>query len=435
MAVLAGIPAGARAEVTIRRPDSAKQWPPGTDLIPFELRNGLILVRATLFSPSGRETTGLLVVDTGAPALALAVGVWNALNVDTLEVSWGYVQRVRRTLTGMVMGSARLEDLAVGSVIADSVLGEGVIGLFAPGSYEDRAVVFDYQGRQLAVVNRRLAMVAADTTAPPRGTNLGKFARIRRSRSCYSGILGAGAVPLPFRLFQGSRILVTAQVTEPAYGWRSQPLTLLFDTGASACAVFEDVMVERVRPPSRWLRQAGISFHTVLGSFSADAMLFPGLCLTDASPPLEEDYVAASVMPRHSLPDIQGELPDPIHGLVGSTFLARYRIVLDYDNQVLWLESQGDAEGRTVDRPQLGLHLGQLWGEMRVVGVETGSPAAEGGIRPGDVLISIDHAPVGDLDPEAAEKLLEGARGSEVVLALRRDRLERVHRLKRRDRP
>jgi hypothetical protein len=428
---LAGIPAGTRADVTIRRPESARSWPAGTDLIPFEFREGLILVRATLVSPSGRDTTGLLVVDTGAPTLALGVSVWNALNVDTLEVSWGYVQRIRRTLSGLVMGSARMNNLAVGGVIADSVLGEGVIGLFAPGVYEDRAVVFDYEGRQLAIVNHRLAVVAADTTPPPRGTDLRKLARIHRSRSSYSGILGAGAVPLPFHLYQGSRIVVTAQVTEPAYGWRSQPLTLLFDTGASACAVFEDVLAERVRPPSRWPHQTGIPFHTVLGSFSGDALLLPRLCLTEASPPVEQDYVAAGVMSRHSLPDIQGELPNPIHGLVGSTFLARYRIVLDYGNEVLWLEGRGGPQGRTPGRAPLGLHLGRLWGGIRAVGVDAGSPAEEAGIRPGDILVSIDHAPVGDLGAEAAEKLLEGAPGSDVVLAVRRDRLERVYRLKR----
>lgn len=431
LAALAGVPANARAEVTLRRAPGAPSWPPGTDLIPFELRDGNILVRARLLSPSGRDTTGLLVVDTGAPDLALSVSVWNMLNVDSLEIGMGYARRIRRTLTRLELGSARLNDVEVGGVIADSVLGPGVIGLFAPSLYEDRAVVFDYERRQLAVVEQRLIVVAADTTASPRGTDLGKVARIRRSRSRYAGILGVGAGPLPFRRFQGGRILVTAQITEPAYGWRSQPLTLLLDTGASACAVFEDAMAERVRPPARWPRQADVLFRTVLGTFREDATLLPRLCLIDASPPLEQDFVGASVTSRRSLPDIQGELPDPVHGLLGSTFLARYRIVLDYGNDILWLEPRPGPQGPSAGPAPLGLHLARLWGEMRAVGVEPGSPAAEAGIRPGDVVVSIDHAPVGDLESEAAGRLLKGPPGSEVVLALRRDRLERVYRLKR----
>jgi hypothetical protein len=428
---LAGMPASARAEVTIVRPEGARSWPPGTDLIPFEFRDGLILVRATLFSPSGRDTSGLLVVDTGAPELALGVSVWNALNVDTLEVTWGFVQRVRRTLTGLEMGSGRIDNLPVGGVIADSVLGPGVMGLFAPDVYEDRAVVIDYQSQQLAIVNQRLTVVAADTTAPPHGADLGRLARIRRSRSCYAGILGASAVPLPFRLFRGGRILVGAQVVEPAGRWRSQPLTLLFDTGASACAVFEDAMAERVRPPAHWPRQADVPLRTVLGSFLEDATLLPRLCLIDGSAPVEQDYVTAGVMARHSLPDIQGELPDPIHGLVGNTFLARYRIVLDYGNRILWLEPRAGRQARTTRRSQLGLHLGRVGGELRALDVEAGSPAAAAGVRPGDVVVSIDHAPVDHLEPEAAERLLQGTPGSEVVLALRRDRLQRIYRLKR----
>ena len=169
----------------------------------------------------------------------------------------------------------------------------------------------------------------------------------------------------------------------------------------------------------------------MLGTFREAATLLPRLCLIDALPPLEQDYVATGVTSRRSLPDIQGELPDPVHGLLGSTFLARYRIVLDYGNDVLWLEPRRGPQGPSASPAPLGLHLARLWGEMRAVGVEPGSPAAEAGIRPGDVVVSIDHAPVGDLESEAAERLLKGPPGSEVVLALRRDRLDRVYRLKR----
>jgi PDZ domain-containing protein len=431
LVALAGVPGAARAEVSPHRPPSAPSWPPGTDLIPFELRDGLILVRARLLSPSGRDTSGWLVVDTGAPELALGVSVWNMLNLDTLEVGLSYARLIRRTIAEIELGPGRLNDIEASSVIADSILNPGVLGLFAPSLYEDRAVVFDYENRRLAVVNQRLTVVAPDTAPSPRGSDLGKIARIRRSRSRYAGIIGAGAAPLPFRRFQGGRILVTALVIEPGYGWRSQPLTLLFDTGSSACAVFKEVMAERVRPPARWPLQTEVPFRTVLGVFREDATLLPRLSLTDATPPVEQDHVATGVMSRRSLPDIQGELPDPIHGLLGSSFLARYRIVLDYDNAILWLEPRRGPQGPATGRAPLGLHLRRLWGEMRAVGVEPGSPAAEAGIRPGDVVVSIDHAPLRDLGSEAAEKLLRGPPGTEVVITLRRDRMDRVYRLKR----
>ncbi|MGH7731306.1 MAG: hypothetical protein ACRENJ_08660, partial [Candidatus Eiseniibacteriota bacterium] len=121
----------------------------------------------------------------------------------------------------------------------------------------------------------------------------------------------------------------------------------------------------------------------MLGSFRDDATLLPRLVLTEASAALEQDHVATHVTSRHQLPDLQGELPDPIHGLLGSSFLARYRIVLDYGNEVLWLKPRRDVGERPAGRWPLGLRLGRLWGEMRALEIEPGSRAAAAGIRPG----------------------------------------------------
>jgi PDZ domain-containing protein len=433
-AVLSSVVVPGQAAITMRSRADAHSWPVGTDVVPFEFRDGLVLVRAALFSPSGRDTAGLLIMDTGAPDLALTAGVWNALNVDTVAVSWGYVQRIQRTLTALEMGSARVEHLTVGGVLVDSVLDRGVLGLFAPSFYEDRAVVIDYESRTLAVVNRRLTLVGNNLAASP-GGGLGRLARIRRSRAQYDAILKASAVPLTFRRFKGGRIVVTTQVTEPAYAWRSQPLTLLLDTGASSCVIFEDAMSELVRPPSRWPVQHDVPVRTVLGRFNEDATLLPRLLLGDGSTTVEEDHVTTGVAARRSLPDIQGELPDPIHGLLGNTFLARFRIVLDYGNDVLWLEPRPKPSARSSDGIQVGLTLERLWGELRVVAVVRGSAAQEAGVRAGDVVVAIDHAPMNDIDAADAEARLRGEPGSAVVLALRRDRLERVYTLARRGRP
>jgi len=424
----------AQAAITIRSRADAQSWPAGTDVVPFEFRDGLILVRTALFSPSGRDTTGLLIMDTGAPDLAVTAGVWNALNVDTVEVSWGYVQRIKRSLTALEMGSARVEHLMVGGVLVDSVLDQGVLGLFAPSFYEDRAVVIDYESRTLAVVNRRLIMVGNDAPASPSSGGLGRLARIRRSRAQYEAILKGSAVPLTFRRFKGGRIVVTAQVTEPDYGWRSQPLTLLLDTGASACVIFEDAMAQLVRPPSRWPVHHDVPVRTVLGRFNEDATLLPRLVLGDGSAAMEEDLVATGVASRRTLPDIQGELPDPIHGLLGNSFLGRFRMVLDYGNDVLWLEPRPRPSARSFDGIQVGLRLERLWGEMRVVTVVPGSAAQEAGVRAGDVVVGIDHAPVEDVDAADSERRLRGEPGTPVVLALRRDRLERLYTLTRRGR-
>jgi len=59
-------------------------------------------------------------------------------------------------------------------------------------------------------------------------------------------------------------------------------------------------------------------------------------------------------------------------------------------------------------------------GQLKVISPEDGSPAAAAGIKPGDLIFSIDKEPTYDLTLSEAEQKLRGPVGSEVVLNLRR---------------
>src|SRR6201987_152453 len=59
-------------------------------------------------------------------------------------------------------------------------------------------------------------------------------------------------------------------------------------------------------------------------------------------------------------------------------------------------------------------------GQLKVISPQDGSPAAQAGITPGDVIFSIDKEPTYDLTLHEAEQKLRGAAGSEVELTLRR---------------
>jgi len=71
------------------------------------------------------------------------------------------------------------------------------------------------------------------------------------------------------------------------------------------------------------------------------------------------------------------------------------------------------------DAATLGLAVTIESGQLKVVSPEDGSPAARAGIRPGDIIYTIDKEPVYDLTLGEAEQKLRGPAGSEIQLTLR----------------
>ena len=71
------------------------------------------------------------------------------------------------------------------------------------------------------------------------------------------------------------------------------------------------------------------------------------------------------------------------------------------------------------DAGTLGLAVTIQNGQLQVISPEDGSPAARAGIRPGDVIFTIDKEPVYDLALGEVEQKLRGPAGSEVRLVMR----------------
>ena len=72
------------------------------------------------------------------------------------------------------------------------------------------------------------------------------------------------------------------------------------------------------------------------------------------------------------------------------------------------------------DAATLGLVLTIANGQLQVISPQDGSTAAEAGIKPGDVIFTIDKDPAYDMTLGVAEQKLRGPIGSEVQLTLRR---------------
>ncbi len=406
---------------------TAPSWPPGTTVIPFTLRGGLILVRVTLQAPGGRAS-GMFVFDTGAPGLTVSRSVWDALQLDT-----------GRPIDTVDLGDERLTHLSVNGVIPDGILDDEFMGLIGPSLLGDRAIVVDYEDRTLAVVNRSLTLMSRDTSLAG-NWDRASLDRVQRSRARYGAVLPARAAAVPFRMFRGGRMLATARVEETSPAWRSQPLTLLIDTGASACAIFADAADTRVGHVGRWPKYPDMPFRTVLGESRTDLVLLPRLTLPGAIGLVSERAVEASLPSRHALPDIEGELPDPVHGLLGYSFFRRFRLVIDYSDEVLWLSpatpagvASAPASAPATARAATGatgLVLESAWGKTSVAAVTPKSAAAASGVQPGDEVVSIDGTPVTDVDPADAQQLLDDGSGIAVVI-VRRGGMQHVLRLPR----
>src|SRR5205807_2497564 len=72
------------------------------------------------------------------------------------------------------------------------------------------------------------------------------------------------------------------------------------------------------------------------------------------------------------------------------------------------------------NRVGLGLVVTIENGQLKVISPQDGSPAALAGIKPGDLIFSIDKEPTYDLTLGEAEQKLRGPDGSGVELTLRR---------------
>jgi carboxyl-terminal processing protease len=72
------------------------------------------------------------------------------------------------------------------------------------------------------------------------------------------------------------------------------------------------------------------------------------------------------------------------------------------------------------DQADLGLVVTIERGQLHVISPQDGSPAAQAGIKPGDLIFAIDRDPAYDLTLGETEQKLRGPAGSDVELTLRR---------------
>lgn len=418
------------------------RWPSGTEILKFENVEGIILLPGTMSGRLDADTTGPLALDTGAGYLALDLGLARILGLTTSAATAEAVDLAELPLPRLTLGTWTIDQvdpvLTVNGEVVRRVSDRPVLGLIGQRPLSDRAVWIDYREQVVAMIPAGPVPLygepsTADAVPDPRRERAARDSSLARSRTLLSAALSARATPVPFRLVGDGKILVRGAVSDPTPPVYSRPLNLLVDTGATKCVLFENAIETAVQHADRWPALRGLVAPTLIGTAAARIALIPAIEVETARGRLREHAVDVGVM-RSELSDVLSRVThETIHGLIGYSFLKRFRVTVDYPNRVLWLDPIPNyRDDRPLEYCHVGLQLERQRGAVVVMGVVEGSPAARAGVTLGDEVVALDGTSTQGLDLIALTRRMEGPPGRMLTLVIRRDAVERTFRLVRR---
>jgi hypothetical protein len=427
------------------------RWPAGAEVLRFENLEGIVLVRGALRGHAGVDTTGPLALDTGAGYLALDLGLARLLGLADSAGAAESVDIATHPLPRLTLGGWTIDQiepvLTVDAEVLRRVCDRPVLGLIGQKLLRGRAVWIDYREEVVAFIplgpfsdveelTAEGALGRADErylAADSAHAGVAGDSALARSRALLASVLTPRAVPVRFRLVGDGKILVHGVLSDPRPPHYCERLNLLVDTGATKCVLFEDALEPRVEHADAWPTLRGLSAPTLIGTAEARIARVPVMALDAAGGPLRLKAVDAGVL-RSELGQILSRVThETIHGLVGYSFLKRFRVVVDYPDRVLWLDPiPGYRDDRPLEYCHIGLQLERQAGAVIVIGVVTGSPAARAGIARGDELIALDGSPARPLDLITLTRRMEGEPGRTLTLVIRRGAVAHTYRLVRR---
>lgn len=384
--VRATAPAAVRMSIPVERLE-------GAQLLAFSLRMGAL------------DTSGCALLDTGAGFFVLERSL--AARLGHAADTTGGLAVLPAPITGVRFGSAG--ELSAYPAIALDLSGvraaidRNVLALAGAALFREQALIVDPRRDRVELV------------PSPRVADSSSAVRIDQSRDRLRDELDPRAIPVPFELRADDKIVVRATLD------RRTPLCLVLDTGATKLALFGETLrrAGARRPSTRSLR--GLSAPTLYGDATVDFVRVSELTLDDARPPWTERDLDAAWLDSPLADALGRTVGEPVHGLLGDSFLRRFRYVVDYGSRVLWLERLDvGRDQRENEYCTIGVQLHRPEGRTRVAAVARATPAARAGIRAGDELVSVDglsssHATLVDV-----VRALEGEPGTSVRVEWRR---------------
>jgi hypothetical protein len=312
--------------------------------------------------------------------------------------------------------------LVIDSEVIRRVTDKEVLGLLGQQPLSDRALWIDYHAGTAALIPVPAPIAPGDEEPDDAPTD--------RSRAALASTLSTRAMPVPMRMVGDGKALVQVRVSSPKPPRFSRWLSLIVDTGASKTVLFSETLKRGMN--SRWATLRGLTAPTLIGAAEAYLARIPALEVRGPSNARVGGIDVAVIESGLSsmLSRVAGE---PIHGLLGYSYLKHFRIVFDYPNRILWLDPIPDyVDDRPLEYSHVGIQIERREGRVVVAAVASGSPAARAGIARDDELVAIDGTAARGNDLKTLARMLEGEPGTRVTLTIRRDGVARTYRLHRR---
>ncbi len=367
-------------------------------LLPLQVQRNLLVVQVRL---NGAGPYNFL-LDTGVASSLLLVPAI----ADSLHLRHGQDYRVigaGGTPTGLVAYQVPAVRVSLGRpgheavapalsllvLAGDSLNLSGYVGLPIHGilgSELFRSFVVAFGGGS----TETLVLMAPATFRPPKGRRW-------------------AAVPLAI---EGGKAYLTVAVCQ-AGDSAARPLKLVLDTGASHALSLETTSDPALRlPAARLPAELGRGLSgLVRGSLGRVAAVQLGR------------YRLSAVLTSFpDAADVHARADVPRNGNLGYELLRRFRVLIDYSHQRLWLRP-GPAFREPFEHDMAGFDLLALGPDLRryqVLRVVPDSPAAAAGLEAGEELLAVDLAPAAALSLTQLSSLLRGANGVVLHLVLRR---------------
>ena len=407
-----------------RRSHSAR----GAVELDVETIEGLILVPVRMTGPSGVDTSGLLVLDTGAGFVALDLPVALRLGVADSDDPVSGVELAEHALDRLELGNLEIDHvdpvLVLDAEIIRRATGRNVLGLAGVSAFRGRGLWLDYDAGTLTIL---------DSPRSPNADDDDETA-VARSREVFESRLSSHARAARFDMAGDEKMIVRARLASASHVAENPWLDLVLDTGATKSVLFEPDFSESVPEASTWRSLRGLVAPTLVGAADAKLMLAPIVDLepADHGAPIRRREVDCAVVESDLGTTISSAVGSTVYGLLGYSFLRDSRIGIDCTNHVVWLDPTGMHDERPYEYSQVGLQLERVGDAVRVLAVAEDSPAEQAGIEVGDELVTLAGKAAAQQELVTLTRALEGPPGTRVKVVMRRDDKRTTYTLVRR---